>query len=98
MSFNFDTNTLKYLIQRLKEFFALKTELHEHTNKSILDTITTIPTKTSQLTNDSGFITSANIPTNAETVNGYSIWVGTQSEYDAITTKSNTTLYFIKGS
>ena len=40
MSFNFDTNTLKYLIQKLKEFFALKTELHEHTNKSTLDTIT----------------------------------------------------------
>ena len=62
--------------------YATKNELHSHTNKSILDTITgskitewdsksnfsgsyndltnkpTIPTKTSQLTNDSNFITS----------------------------------------
>ena len=29
-------------------------------------------------------------------VNGYSVWVGTQSEYDAIASKSSTTLYFIK--
>lgn len=33
---------------------------------------------------------------NANSVNNYSLWVGTQSEYDAISTKSNTTLYFIK--
>ena len=26
----------------------------------------------------------------------YNIWVGTQSEYDAISTKDNNTLYFIK--
>ena len=61
--------------------YALKTELHTHTNKAILDAITdakitewnskstfsgsyndltnkpTIPTKTSQLTNDSGYLT-----------------------------------------
>ena len=29
-------------------------------------------------------------------VNGYTVWVGTQSEYDAIASKSSTTLYFIK--
>ena len=33
---------------------------------------------------------------NSNTVGGFSIWVGTQSEYDAITTKSSTTLYFIR--
>ena len=33
---------------------------------------------------------------NSDTVSGFSIWVGTQSEYDAITTKSSTTLYFIR--
>ena len=33
---------------------------------------------------------------NANTVGGFSVWVGTQTEYDAITTKSSTTLYFIR--
>ena len=33
---------------------------------------------------------------NSDTVSGFSIWVGTQVEYDAITTKSSTTLYFIR--
>ena len=33
---------------------------------------------------------------NSNTVGGFSIWVGTQTEYDAISTKSNTTLYFIR--
>ena len=32
----------------------------------------------------------------ADTVGGYTIWTGTQAQYDAIETKSNTTLYFIK--
>lgn len=43
----------------------------------------TIPTTTSQLTNDSGYITSSSIPSslpanggNADTVGGYTIWVG----------------------
>jgi hypothetical protein len=31
------------------------------------------------------------------TVNGYSFWGGSQTEYDAISTKSPTTLYFITG-
>ena len=30
------------------------------------------------------------------TMNGYSLWSGTKAEYDAITSKSSTTLYFIK--
>ena len=71
--------------QDLSEY-ALKTDLHKHTNKNVLDTITqekidswnnksdfsgsyndlsdkpTIPTKTSQLTNDSGYLTSENLP------------------------------------
>lgn len=33
---------------------------------------------------------------NANTVGGYSLWVGTQAQYDAITTKSDTTVYIIK--
>lgn len=35
------------------------------------------------------------LPTNAETVNGFTVWAGTQSEYDKIESKSNTTIYFI---
>ena len=34
--------------------------------------------------------------TTASNVNGLSLWTGTKAEYDAITSKSNTTLYFIK--
>ena len=63
----------------------------------------TIPTKTSELTNDSGYITSSNIPSslpanggNADTVGDYAIWVGTQAQYNAITSKSSTTIYLIK--
>ena len=63
----------------------------------------TIPTTTSQLTNYSGYITSSSIPSslpanggNADTVGGYAIWVGTQAQYDAITSKSSTTIYLIK--
>ena len=33
---------------------------------------------------------------NADTVGGYAIWVGTQAQYDAITSKSSTTIYLIK--
>lgn len=32
----------------------------------------------------------------ANSVNGYTLWVGTQAQYDAITSKSNTTIYYIK--
>lgn len=126
---------------------VLVSNMHNHSNKTTLDGITddkvtewnnksnfsgsyndltdapTIPTKTSELTNDSGFLTSvpaeyvteselsakgyattSQIPTslpanggNANTVGGYTIWVGTQAQYDAISSKSNTTIYMIKG-
>lgn len=33
---------------------------------------------------------------NANKVNGYSVWVGTQSEYDAIAIKDDSTIYMIK--
>ena len=49
------------------------------------------------------YLTTSQIPTslpanggNADTIGGFSIWSGTQAQYDAIETKSNTTLYFIK--
>lgn len=44
-----------------------------------------IPSKTSDLTNDSGFIGSASVT---------SIWTGTQAQYEALTPDTNT-LYFI---
>lgn len=47
----------------------------------------TIPTTTSQLSNNSGFVTSSTIT---------NIWVGTQAQYDVITVPSATTLYIIK--
>lgn len=47
----------------------------------------TIPTKTSELTNDSNFISSTVIT---------AFWTGTQAEYDALGTYSDTTLYLIK--
>ena len=53
-----------------------------------------------------GTITLPNYPTipdslpanggNADTVGGYSIWTGTQAEYDAITVKDANTIYIIK--
>ena len=39
-----------------------------------------------------GLITLPDYPTSSQ----YNIWVGTQTEYDAISTKDNNTLYFIK--
>jgi hypothetical protein len=30
------------------------------------------------------------------TINGYTLWVGTQAQYDAISSKSSTTIYYIK--
>lgn len=70
-----------------------------------------IPAKTSDLTNDSGFITSSDIPAqqnadwnsnsgvsqilNKPTV--YNEWFGTQQEYDAILVKDPDTVYHIAG-
>ena len=47
----------------------------------------TIPTIPSSLPADGG---------NAATVGGYTIWTGTQAQYNAISNKSSTTIYFIK--
>lgn len=64
----------------------------------------TIPTRNSELINDTNYVTSSSIPTslpanggNANTISGYTIWIGTQTEYDAISSKNSTTIYFIKG-
>ena len=43
-------------------------------------------------TQSNGLITLPDYPATSS----YNIWVGTQSEYDAISTKDNNTLYFIK--
>ena len=43
-------------------------------------------------TQTNGLITLPNYPSTPS----YNIWVGTQSQYDAISTKDNNTLYFIK--
>ena len=47
----------------------------------------TIPTIPSSLPADGG---------NSATVGGYTIWTGTQAQYNAISKKSSTTIYFIK--
>lgn len=85
--------------------YAKKTDLHEHSNKSVLDNITN--SKVNQWDNKSDFSGNyndlTNKPTslpanggNANTVGGYSLWVGTQAQYNAIATKSDTTVYIIK--
>ena len=87
------------------------------TNNTQTKTITIeVPTKTSQLTNDSGYLTehqelktinnqsivgSGNIEISGGEGNVKSdtvdtIWTGTQSEYNALGTYSDTTLYIIK--
>ena len=43
-------------------------------------------------TQSNGLITLPDYPS----ASSYNIWVGTQTEYDAISTKDNNTLYFIK--
>ena len=100
----FDNITFKHFLQKLKDLFQTKTDntlnttnktvtgainelksnSHTHNNKAILDGIT--QDKVSMW--DS---------TNADTVDNYHIWSGTQSEYDAITTKDANTIYLIKG-
>ena len=124
------TNDSKFLTSIPSEYIT-ETELNakgyltEHqdlSNYALKTEIPSVPTKTSQLTNDSGFITTipseyiteseltaknyattSQIPTslpanggNANTVGGFSVWVGTQTEYDTIATKSSTTIYLIK--
>lgn len=58
----------------------LEIDLNEYAVKS------DIPTKTSELNNDSNFISSTVVT---------AFWKGTQTEYDTIETKSDTTLYLI---
>lgn len=92
--------------------YALKTELHTHDNKVALDKITTdkITSWDNKSTFSGSYNDLTNKPTiptipsslpanggNADTVGGYTVWVGTQAQYDAMATKSNTTIYYIKG-
>ena len=85
--------------------YAKKSELHSHSNKSVLDGITSskITEWNNKSTFDGNYNSLTNKPAslpanggNANTVGGYSLWVGTQAQYDAIATKSDTTIYIIK--
>ena len=97
--------------QSLAEY-AKTTDLHTHTNKTVLDGIssTNISNWNSAYTHSQSEHFSGNYndltnkPTslpanggNADTVGGYTIWSGTQAQYDAITTKDANTIYIIKG-
>ena len=87
---------------------ALKSELHTHTNKTVLDGITS--TKVNEWNNKSDFDGDYNsltnkptIPTslpanggNANSVNGYSFMKLTQAEYDALETKSENVIYIVE--
>lgn len=68
--------------------------------------LTSVPSEyvTESELNAKGYATTSQIPTslpanggNANTVGGYTIWVGTQAQYNAIASKSSTTIYMIKG-
>ena len=81
------------------------TPLHEHENMDILNGITAEKIASwdnkSDFDGEYGSLNGAptSLPANGGnslTVGGYGIWTGTQAEYEAITTKSNTTIYFIK--
>ena len=78
--------------------YALKSEIPT-------DYLTSIPSEyiTETELNAKGYATTSQIPTslpanggNADTVDGFNIWSGTQAQYDAIETKSDTTIYLIK--
>ena len=105
---NSELNTKGYITEtEVSSNYAKKTELHSHSNKAILDSITqekinnwesktsfsgnyndlsnkpTIPTKTSQLTNDSNFISSipSEYVTEAELeAKGYSTFSGSYND------------------
>ena len=68
-------------------------KIHNH-NYNELTNKPTIPTKTSQLTNDSNFVTASTLNTR---MNNKNIWCGTKYQYEAITTKNSNTLYFVLG-
>ena len=77
---------VSYLITKIKTWLADKANKnHTHVASEITDLIT--PTKTSDLTNDSNFISSTVVT---------AFWTGTQAQYDALGTYSDTTLYLIK--
>lgn len=67
-------------------------------NDGTVDTNTYLTTETEPAYTQSAAatLTSSNIVKGAS--QSYTIWSGTQAEYDAITTKDNNTLYFIKES
>ena len=68
-------------------------KIHNH-NYNELTNKPTIPTKTSELTNDNNFVTASTLDTR---MNNKTLWCGTKSQYEAITTKDNNTLYFVLG-
>lgn len=60
---------------------------------------TSIKVNNQTYTQSNGVITLPNYPTvstDAQSVDGFSFWTGTQSEYDAIGTKDSNTVYLIK--
>ena len=61
-------------------------------NKGVDGLTTQIRVNGNTYTQSNGLITLPDYPTSSQ----YNIWVGTQSQYDAISTKDNNTLYFIK--
>ena len=67
-------------------------------NDGTVDTNTYLTTETEPAYTQSAAatLTSSNIVKGAS--QSYTIWSGTQQEYDAITTKDNNTIYFIKES
>ena len=83
-----ELNGMGYLTSSDISHLATKDELHSHDNQEILDGITEeIINQWNDDNIDGG---------NASTVNGFSIWSGTQAEYDSISTKSDTTIYLIR--
>ena len=86
---------------------ATKTQLNNKANVSDIPTKTSQLTNDSgyltQHQDLSRYALKTEIPTslpanggNSATVGGFSIWTGTQSQYDALSSKSNTTIYLIK--
>ena len=97
-----------YIDGRLTNYQRKTDNTLQTENKTIVGAINEVKTnlgnKSDTNHTHSQYITSSSIPTslpanggNANTVGGYTIWVGTQAEYDAIGSKSSTTIYFIKG-
>ena len=79
--------------------------LHTHKNMDVLNSITAekIATWDNKSDFDGNYSSLNGAPTslpanggNSATVGGFTIWTGTQAEYEAISTKSSTTIYFIK--